>query len=242
MKQIFLICATAALLAATSCSKQDGSQTDRAVRFRIVGIGEQSKAATNYVATDYFTLSNLGKASVELKSKTTTYVYANDILQGETPEDCHYFPVDNSALASIKVRWPDDAARSTQGTSIAKDQSSKEVFLAADWLSATLQNVTPAQTIALTLSHERAKVTFTLVGANADKKITALSIGGYTAFCDEEASVKDAQLILTPGSTDIKANAIGALSLEGESTQHSFVISTMPTLVAGENHTIEINL
>lgn len=242
MKHLFLIGAVAALLSGASCSKQESPDTPTPVRFRIAAIAAASRAAADYPAADYFTLPGLEQATVAVKTLTATYVYADNTLAGATEEDILHFPVDGSALPSVKVRWPDDAARQASGQAPAKDQRSKEVFLAADWLSAELKDVAPAQTIALTLMHERPKVTFTLVGAMAGRKITALSVGGYEAYCDADTRIKDAQLMMPADNGDIAPEAIGALTLEGETSPRSFVIKTMPALIAGQNHTIEINL
>lgn len=122
-------------------------------------------------------------------------------MAGATPDDVLYFPVDGSALASVKVYWPEEAVRQAQGGAIAKDQREKEAFLAADWLSAELKEVAPAQAVALTLGHERPKLTFTLAGTMSGSRITALSVAGYDAYCDPQTG--DAQLIMLPGNTEI---------------------------------------
>lgn len=107
-----------------------------------------SRAAANYAADDYFGLRGMAGASVSVKARTTTYIYADGTLAGATPDDVLYFPVDGSALASVKVYWPEEAVRQAQGGAIAKDQREKEAFLAADWLSAELKEVAPAQAVA----------------------------------------------------------------------------------------------
>lgn len=150
-----------------------------------------------------------------------------------------YFPVDGSALASVKVYWPEEAVRQAQGGAIAKDQREKEAFLAADWLSAELKEVAPAQAVALTLGHERPKLTFTLAGTMSGSRITALSVAGYDAYCDPQTG--EAQLIMLPGNTEIAPEAIGTVTIGGQERPRNFVVKTMPALKAGENHTIEIN-
>lgn len=133
------------------------------VRLSVAGISPGSRAAANYAADDYFGLRGMAGASVSVKARTTTYIYADGTLAGATPDDVLYFPVDGSALASVKVYWPEEAVRQAQGGAIAKDQREKEAFLAADWLSALmLKEVAPAQAVRLTLGHERPKLTFTL--------------------------------------------------------------------------------
>ena len=79
------------------------------------------------------------------------YLCGRDI-GGRTPARRALLPGrDGSALASVKVYWPEEAVRQAQGGAIAKDQREKEAFLAADWLSAELKEVAPAQAVALTL-------------------------------------------------------------------------------------------
>ena len=133
----------------------------------------------------------------------------------------------------------EEAVRQAQGGAIAKDQREKEAFLAADWLSAELKEVAPAQAVALTLGHERPKLTFTLAGTMSGSRITALSVAGYDAYCDPQTG--DAQLIMLPGNTEIAPEAIGTVTIGGQERPRNFVVKTMPALKAGENHTIEIN-
>ena len=227
MKQSLLICAAAALLAGSSCSEQEPFDAAMPVRLSVAGISPGSRAAANYAADDYFGLRGMAGASVSVKARTTTYIYADGTLAGATPDDVLYFPVDGSALASVKVYWPEEAVRQAQGGAIAKDQREKEAFLAADWLSAELKEVAPAQAVALTLGHERPKLTFTL------------SVAGYDAYCDPQTG--DAQLIMLPGNTEIALEAIGTVTIGGQERPRNFVVKTMPALKAGENHTIEIN-
>ena len=151
MKQSLLICAAAALLAGSSCSEQEPFDAAMPVRLSVAGISPGSRAAANYAADDYFGLRGMAGASVSVKARTTTYIYADGTLAGATPDDVLYFPVDGSALASVKVYWPEEAVRQAQGGAIAKDQREKEAFLAADWLSAELKEVAPAQAVALPL-------------------------------------------------------------------------------------------
>ena len=222
MKQSLLICAAAALLAGSSCSEQEPFDAAMPVRLSVAGISPGSRAAANYAADDYFGLRGMAGASVSVKARTTTYIYADGTLAGATPDDVLYFPVDGSALASVKVY-----------------QREKEAFLAADWLSAELKEVAPAQAVALTLGHERPKLTFTLAGTMSDSRITALSVAGYDAYCDPQTG--DAQLIMLPGNTEIAPEAIGTVTIGGQERPRNFVVKTMPALKAGENHTIEIN-
>lgn len=241
MKRILLACAVAALIAGTSCSEQEPFEAGTPVRLRIAGVGTGSRGAANYAANDYFGLPGLGEASVTVKARTATYVYADNALSGATEDDVLYFPVDGSALPAVKVSWPAEAARQAQGAAVAKDQRTKEAFLAADWLSAELKGVAPAQTVALTLGHERPKITFTLVGALSGSKITSLSVAGYDAYCDAGTQTRDAQLMVQPGSSDIAPETIGTLAIEGEQRPRNFIVKTMPALTAGENHTVGIN-
>ena len=249
MKQSLLICAAAALLAGSSCSEQEPFDAAMPVRLSVAGISPGSRAAANYAADDYFGLRGMAGASVSVKARTTTYIYADGTLAGATyhdesilpveQDDVLYFPVDGSALASVKVYWPEEAVRQAQGGAIAKDQREKEAFLAADWLSAELKEVAPAQAVALTLGHERPKLTFTLAGTMSGSRITALSVAGYDAYCDPQTG--DAQLIMLPGNTEIALEAIGTVTIGGQERPRNFVVKTMPALKAGENHTIEIN-
>lgn len=239
MKQLLLFCAVAALLAGTSCSEQQTLDTGTPVRLRIAGIGTGSRAAANYAADDYFGIPGLGEASVTVKARTATYAYADNTLAGATQDDVLYFPVDGNALSTVRVSWPAEAARQAQGGTVAKDQQTKEAFLAADWLSAELKDVAPAQAVPLTLGHERPKLTFTLVGTMSGSKITSLCVAGYDAYCDTQTG--DAQLIMLPGDTEIAPETIGTVTIGGQERPRNFVIKTMPALTAGQNHTIEIN-
>lgn len=241
MKQPLLFFAVAALIAGTSCSEQEPFDAGTPVRLRIAGVGTGSRTAANYAADDYFGLPGLDKASVTVKARTATYTYADNMLAGATEDDVLYFPVDGGTLASVKVCWPEEGVRLAQGGAVAKDQRTKEAFLAADLLSAELKGVAPAQTVALTLEHERPKITFTLVGALSGSKITSLSIAGYDAYCDADAQIRDAQLMMLPGSGDIAPEAIGTVTIGGEERPRNFIVKTMPALTAGENHTVEIN-
>lgn len=126
MKQSLLICAAAALLAGSSCSEQEPFDAAMPVRLSVAGISPGSRAAANYAADDYFGLRGMAGASVSVKARTTTYIYADGTLAGATPDDVLYFPVDGSALASVKVYWPEEAVRQAQGGAIAKDQREKE--------------------------------------------------------------------------------------------------------------------
>ena len=115
MKQSLLICAAAALLAGSSCSEQEPFNAAMPVRLSIAGISPGSRAAANYSADDYFGLRGMAGASVSVKARTTTYIYADGTLAGATPDDVLYFPVDGSALSSVKVYWPEEAVRQAQG-------------------------------------------------------------------------------------------------------------------------------
>ena len=115
MKQSLLICAAAALLAGSSCSEQEPFDAAMPVRLSVAGISPGSRAAANYAADDYFGLRGMAGASVSVKARTTTYIYADGTLAGATPDDVLYFPVDGSALSSVKVYWPEEAVRQAQG-------------------------------------------------------------------------------------------------------------------------------
>lgn len=226
-------------MAGTSCSEREPSDAATPLRISVAGVASASRAAANYAADDYFGLPGADKASISVRNRTATYTYEGGTLTAATGEDMLYFPVDGSPLPAIRVYWPDEAARQAQGGAVAKDQRTKEAFLTADWLSAELKEVAPAQSIAVTLGHERPKITFTLTGAMSGGRIASLSVAGYDARCD--AQTGDAQLIVLPGSTDIAPEAVGTVTVDGEPKPRNFVIKTMPPLTAGENHTIAIN-
>jgi len=239
MKQSLLICAAAALLAGSSCSEQEPFDAAMPVRLSVAGISPGSRAAANYAADDYFGLRGMAGASVSVKARTTTYIYADGTLAGATPDDVLYFPVDGSALASVKVYWPDR-------TSTPPPAPSPPVCTTPASTPGTCRRRmwpalpgAPAQAVALTLGHERPKLTFTLAGTMSDSRITALSVAGYDAYCDPQTG--DAQLIMLPGNTEIAPEAIGTVTIGGQERPRNFVVKTMPALKAGENHTIEIN-
>ena len=85
MKQSLLICAAAALLAGSSCSEQEPFNAAMPVRLSIAGISPGSRAAANYSADDYFGLRGMAGASVSVKARTTTYIYADGTLAGAPP-------------------------------------------------------------------------------------------------------------------------------------------------------------
>lgn len=148
MKQSLLICAAAALLAGSSCSEQEPlrRRDARPAQRRRHQPGKPGGGELR--GGRLLRPSGNGGASVSVKARTTTYIYADGTLAGATPDDVLYFPVDGSALASVKVYWPEEAVRQAQGGAITKDQREKEAFLAADWLSAELKEVAPAQAVA----------------------------------------------------------------------------------------------
>lgn len=239
MKQSLLICAAAALLAGSSCSEQEPFDAAMPVRLSVAGISPGSRAAANYAADDYFGLRGMAGASVSVKARTTTYIYADGTLAGATPDDVLYFPVDGSALVLRQGilagggRTPGTGRRHRQRP--AGEGSVPRRGLAFG----RAEGGRPAQAVALTLGHERPKLTFTLAGTMSGSRITALSVAGYDAYCDPQTG--DAQLIMLPGNTEIAPEAIGTVTIGGQERPRNFVVKTMPALKAGENHTIEIN-
>ena len=223
MKQSLLICAAAALLAGSSCSEQEPS-TPRCPS----GSASQASAGSRAAATTRRTTTSAsgnGRGLGKRKGPDNDLYLCGRDIGGRHPGDVLYFPVDGSALASVKVYWPEEAVRQAQGGAIAKDQREKEAFLAADWLSAELKEVAPAQAVALTLGHERPKLTFTLAGTMSGSRITALSVAGYDAYCDPQTG--DAQLIMLPGNTEIALEAIGTVTIGGQERPRNFVVKTI---------------
>ena len=165
MKQSLLICAAAALLAGSSCSEQEPFDAAMPVRLSVAGISPGSRAAANYAADDYFGLRGMAGASVSVKARTTTYIYADGTLAGATPDDVLYFPVDGSALASVKVYWPEEAVRQAQGGAIGDSLCEEDKL---DLARQLLAEATPA---------------------NGEKLKIAIITGAEGGFAAEEAEM-----------------------------------------------------
>lgn len=229
-----------------ACSKAENPQPvpgDKQALVLAPSVDGETKAAANYTAGDYFGLAGYDEASVLVDNVDVPYVYSasGKELRVKAGSDPFYFPAGGTPL-TFTVKWPTEAQRLALGIEVAKDQSEREVFLRTDYLSTTM-TVLPTNRVLISLGHERSKATFTLDGALYGKKITRLTVSGYTAYCDP--ALKDAQLVFVPqaGTTILAQGCSGALQVEGSNSMYTFTLAEAITgFEAGSHHTIKINV
>lgn len=203
-----------------------------------------TRAPQNYPVSDYFSISSLNNASVSVKagSQTTNgiYKYESGKLVASSEDNTLKFPDNDASIDELIVLWPEESKR----TEIPRDQTAKNTFLAADWLKATETAVSQTSgSVVARFNHERAKLTFTLSGNQAGKKITALTLGNYKAYCDASASVKDAQLMIDPAKSGdvLVAGTFGSITIEGDKT-FDIQLSTLPTISNSMNQSYTITI
>ncbi len=231
-----------ALTAMAACSKSEPQQAgEQALVIRVEGI---TKAAQNYAPADYFGLADaeldFSLASVKCTgdnyNRAADYVYDAGTLKAASSATMLYYPV---GPIRVEVLWPSTAVRTAIGAAVPTDQTEKVDFLSADWLSATLTNVSAQASLAVTLSHQRSKVSFATASGD---KITALTYKGFDAYCDADGSIKEAQLILdaTAQATLLNTTDKGWAMVNGGVVE--FTLSTAPALAAGSNNTITLTI
>ena len=221
----------------------DGTQTKSNLGANaILGVSlAVAKAAANYSAGEYFTSGNGNDLmTVTCNGEEYTYKYGEDgLFYGSTQGQVLSFPEDGSALEGIGFTWPEGAR---PGEAVETDQSERSTFLGMDCLQGHISKVAPTAIIPVSMSHMRARVTFTLVGEYSGQRIESLEIGGYKAYCDP--ALDDAALILDPdGDTGrLGMGTEGTLTVGGE--QIPFMINGIPDgmITAGNNFTVEITL
>ena len=228
-------------LGSVSCEKGTGTVTGEAVfSLKITG-QDMTKAAANYSAGEYFTSGNGNDLmTVTCNGEEYTYKYGEDgLFYGSTQGQVLSFPEDGSALEGIGFTWPEGTR---PGEAVETDQSERSTFLGMDCLQGHISKVAPTAIIPVSMSHMRARVTFTLVGEYSGQRIESLEIGGYKAYCDP--ALDDAALILDPdGDTGrLGMGTEGTLTVGGE--QIPFMINGIPDgmITAGNNFTVEITL
>ncbi len=245
-KQIINILAlSCALLLLNACGETGDDLTPRQAGALVVipSVDEGTRAAVNYTAEDYFGVDGYGKVDVTIGGVTAEYGYdaANKHLAAVEEDGAFRFPADGSGL-SFTIKWPSEELRTTLGATVPADQSTRDAFLTTDWLSASKSAVyTPR--VFVSLLHERSKAAFVLDGAMYGRKITKLTIGGFSACCQNPAGGVDAQLIFAPdaGSTLFAAGRTGALTVENDPAMYTFTIGTAVTgFTPGSHHTIRI--
>jgi hypothetical protein len=147
-------------------------------------------------------------------------------------------------LTEVTMQWPVDAQTTAAGSPVVRDQSAKVDFMRMDRLSGTIRNVMPTTIISITMGHARSKITFTLGGEHAGKRIEELTVGGFKAYCDP--SLDDAQLIYDQtGDAGALVNGTrGEVRVAGVSEALRFVLQSSPdTVLAGKpgNYTITLS-
>ncbi len=245
MKRLIII--TGAVLLAASCAEQE----DGAVRH---GAGTPvvfevspgaTKAAADYKTETYFTLGEgFGETTVNTGGVSVPYTYDGGFLVPAA--QAVTFPADGSDIPQITVKWPADALRLSQGVQGAlKDQTAPEAFFASDWLKATLKNVVPATVIPISFDHERCKITFTVTGENAGKKIKSLTVGGYKAYCAPDSN--DAQLIydFQYDKGAMPSGTTGTIEIDGlEGIVEIMLLDSPDDMLTGggDNCTVNLNI
>lgn len=197
--------------------------------------------AASYDSGQYFSIDGMSDASVETLSEKVIYTYADGRLSAKSDDDMVFFPVDGSSLPYLKISWPESGIRESM-PEVPYDQSEKEVFLKADWLSAELTEVAMESTVPVILEHERALVSFYLTGQFDGRKIVSLYVGDFNAFCDVDPEIVQAQLILNPDEGSIMPGSVGALYMDGDDSPYNFTIESFPGLEPGKENIIRINL
>lgn len=203
-------------------------------------------SAVNYPLADYFSLgAGFDRLDVSAAAAApVTYAYAAGALSPVS--DPLRFPVDGSPM-DVDIVWPQASLR----TASVKDQTTKTAFLAADVLTFGKDNLQPTGTVLVTLRHAHPKITFVLGGANTGRKITALSIAGWQAYCDPAAGVKCAQLMVTAGDAAafdaaVSTGSMGLLHMEGAAETFVFTLDQDMDAAswqdANYNFTLTINL
>lgn len=206
--------------------------------------GVETRAAMNYAADDYFTTPGFGQAEVFVGMTSAVYDYdaSAKTLRAAGAYTPYYFPTDGSGL-TFKASWPTETQRSAIDAAFPTDQSTREAFLTADYLSVTTKAYASAK-VPVRFQHEHSKAAFTFEGTTLyGKRIEKLVFNGYTAYCDPACD--DAQLIFKPlsGQYIFQAGKSGALKIEGDDALYTFTLgNAVIGFDAGSHHTIKLNV
>lgn len=189
--------AAAAFMVSCSQGADETAAGQRSVVFS-VNVDSATRAAVNYGAESYFTLGEgFGQATVTDSYESFTYNYEDGLLKAATDLDIISFPLGGDPLPGLYISWPSEAVRKAHtdvhGAKVVRDQSDRKDFLGMDWLSCMILNVKPTTVVPISLEHLYSKITFTLGGIHAGKKIEQLEVGDFKAYCDPAGN--DAQLI-----------------------------------------------
>ena len=202
--------------------------------------------AHNYTLNDYFTLAeNFDKVSVIYGDSHHLYYLDTDgLFKGVSQTDIVRFPQDGSAMEYVAVRWPAEAVFPS-AANVLRDQSDRENFMKMDILEGELTNVAATTVIPVSLKHMRSKITFTLGGQYAGKKIESLRVGDFKAYCDP--ALNDAQLIYDHLNDigSLKMGTNGIVKVEGVADPVNFIITESPDDVlddAAGNCTVTLSL
>lgn len=248
MKKIILgIIAIAACAASCSREADETPAAERAVVFS-VSVGNHTRAAVNYLAEDYFTLGEgFAQATVNDSFESFTYNYEDGLLKAATNYDIISFPLGGDPLPGLHISWPSEAKRKAHtdvhGAKVVRDQSTRAGFLGMDWLTCTIEDVKPTTLVPISLEHIYSKITFTLGGTQAGKKIEWLEVGDFKAYCDPAGN--DAQLIYnqTGDKGSLAIGALGKVKITGVTTPQAFQLTDSPDdhlTDAGDHYTIVI--
>lgn len=243
---IKLIPAFVLLMLANACSK-DGSQPapGKGQELILAPSMGHGRAAVNYSADRYFGLAGYGEADVTVGVQTVAYTYNSSFneLSATGSNEPFRFPTDGSPLR-FRVQWPTAEKREAFST-LPKDQSTPEAFFASDFLSVDMKAYQSAK-VMINFEHEHCKASFTLEGTSFyGKKIEKLVFNGYTAYCDADMGIKDAQLIFKPlsGQYIFTPSSSGALKISGDEAMYNFTLEGYVTgFEPGSHHTLKLNV
>lgn len=236
--------AAVAALMAVSCSQEPvgvaKTETRREVRVAL-SLGDTRAIGHQYRLDEYLGMGN-GAEEVTLISGDAEYAYVSDgngMLNGKDG-NVLCFPADGGPLYGIEIYWP---AGATEPANAAEDQSDRVTFMKEDRLQGAVTDIQPSAWIPVRLHHARARITFTLTGEFAGKRIEELTVGGYKAYCDPE--LNDAQLILDPVKDleAIRANTRCIVGIEGVAEPVEYFITmdlNNRALAPGRNLTINL--
>lgn len=231
MKNIIIQAAAVVLLMGSCSTPERTAPGGMEAVFRVTEASfEGTRAAQNYDMDDYFGLgAGYDKVTVEYGGIPHNYAYDAEegLFYGTSDTDVIRFPQDGtSPVTGLVMRWP--ANDMAGGSTTARDQSTREKFLAADRLEGRADNVMPTTIISITMRHARSKITFTAGGIHEGKRIEQLEAGGFKAFCDP--ALPDAQLIYdqTADAGTLKLYTQGSVKLEGVEEALRFMLSQSP--------------
>lgn len=233
LRSILFAAALAVIAAgATSCRKTEAPDSEeQIITFRVTPL---TRATMNYPIEDYFATRDEVTVNAGSGDKIYKYDSATGLLKPKTEADAIKFAGKTTPLASVTLRWG-------QLNGIYTDQSSQNYFLSSELLECQLTNLWPASVVPVEFKHTKCKLTFTLGGKMAGKKITALEIDKgilfYSAYCGAETN--DAQFMITTDPGHNINDKTAYVTVEGK--MYAFKVPVYGQ-TAGENVTITINL